>query len=133
MSQPNENDPLKTQVGGDHYKKYKYQPVEFFKDMGGLDFLRANILKYVARWRDKGGVEDLKKALHYAMIAQEDQWEKIQMEERFLDQFKRDERLVMNLAMCGDFGQVIAKLKAMIRFYSRTSLEKEDNDGKLSE
>jgi len=28
-------------------------------------FLRGNVIKYVARCEDKGGLEDLKKASHY--------------------------------------------------------------------
>jgi hypothetical protein len=28
-------------------------------------FLWGNVIKYIARWQDKGGVEDLRKARHY--------------------------------------------------------------------
>lgn len=31
----------------------------------GLDYTEGNIIKYVSRWRLKGGVEDLRKALWY--------------------------------------------------------------------
>lgn len=31
----------------------------------GLGFLDGNVVKYVARWRTKNGLEDLKKARHY--------------------------------------------------------------------
>jgi hypothetical protein len=27
--------------------------------------MEGNIIKYVSRWRDKGGVQDLRKAQHY--------------------------------------------------------------------
>ena len=30
-----------------------------------LDFFEGNIVKYVTRWRDKNGLEDLKKAKQY--------------------------------------------------------------------
>ncbi len=30
-----------------------------------LDFFEGNIVKYVTRWKDKNGVEDLKKAKQY--------------------------------------------------------------------
>ena len=30
-----------------------------------LDFFEGNVLKYITRWRQKGGVEDLKKAKAY--------------------------------------------------------------------
>ena len=53
------------QVGGDHYQGYDYQPLELIEDLG-LSFAEGNILKYVIRFRDKGGKEDLLKALDYA-------------------------------------------------------------------
>jgi hypothetical protein len=52
------------QVGGDHYRKKAMQPWDFIA-ANGLGFFEGNIVKYVSRWRDKGGVEDLKKARHY--------------------------------------------------------------------
>lgn len=53
------------QVGGDHYQGYDYQPLELIEDLG-LSFAEGNILKYAIRFRDKGGKEDLLKALDYA-------------------------------------------------------------------
>jgi len=52
------------QVGGVHYKTKTLQPWDAIIawDMGFLD---GNALKYLVRFRDKGGVEDLKKARHY--------------------------------------------------------------------
>ena len=61
------SDPLQTQVGGDHYKRLKYQPLEFILD-AKLDFVTGNIVKYIARYPHKNGVEDLKKALHYVQF-----------------------------------------------------------------
>jgi hypothetical protein len=55
---------LDTQVGGDHYRKMGIQPIEYiFRN--GLGFAEGNVVKYVTRWKDKGGVEDLRKARHY--------------------------------------------------------------------
>jgi len=56
--------PYNVQIGGDHYKKYKIQPTEFIL-ANGIGFCEGNVIKYVTRWKDKGGVEDLKKARHY--------------------------------------------------------------------
>ncbi len=56
--------PSETQVGGDHYTKLPIQPFAFIQ-ANGLGFAEGNVVKYVTRWRDKGGVEDLKKARHY--------------------------------------------------------------------
>jgi hypothetical protein len=60
------------QVGGDHYKKKKITPWEII-DMLGLDFYEGSALKYLLRYRDKGGVKDLEKLRHYTdkMIARE--------------------------------------------------------------
>lgn len=55
---------LDRQVGGDHYKKLPMQPWEII-DALDLDFYDGNALKYLLRWRSKGGVEDLRKAIHY--------------------------------------------------------------------
>lgn len=52
------------QEGGDHYKKSSIQPWDAIIDWR-LGFLDGNVVKYVARWRKKGGIEDLKKARHY--------------------------------------------------------------------
>lgn len=52
------------QVGGDHYRSKKIQPWDAIVAWG-CGFLDGNIIKYVARYRAKGGVEDLKKARHY--------------------------------------------------------------------
>lgn len=52
------------QVGGEHYKRLEPQPWDVIV-LWGLGFLDGNVVKYVARFRSKGGVEDLKKARHY--------------------------------------------------------------------
>ena len=54
---------LETQVGGNHYAKMNIQPMEFSM-ANGLDACQHTAIKYVARFRDKGGIEDLKKAIH---------------------------------------------------------------------
>jgi len=56
--------PLDVQVAGDHYKKLKIQPVEYIH-ANGLPFIEGSVIKYVTRWRDKGGVKDLEKARHF--------------------------------------------------------------------
>jgi hypothetical protein len=51
------------QVGGVHYQK-DIQPWDYII-ANKLGYLEGNIVKYVSRWKDKGGVQDLKKAQHY--------------------------------------------------------------------
>jgi hypothetical protein len=55
---------LETQVGGDHYKAFAIEPMEF-NIRNGIPFAEGNIIKYVCRWKAKGGVQDLEKARHY--------------------------------------------------------------------
>ena len=55
--------PLEKQVGGDHYKEH-LNPIEFY--MGcSPDFALFNASKYVLRHREKNGIQDLEKAIHY--------------------------------------------------------------------
>lgn len=55
---------LDVQVGGGHYKDMKIQPIEYIH-ANGIPFAEGSVIKYVSRWRAKGGVEDLKKARHF--------------------------------------------------------------------
>lgn len=55
---------LNTQVAGDHYKSLKIQPIEFIH-ANGIPFAEGSVIKYVTRWRDKGGIKDLEKAKHF--------------------------------------------------------------------
>lgn len=55
---------LNTQVDGNHYKDMAIQPVVYCQ-VNKLPWCEANIVKYVSRWRTKGGMRDLEKARHY--------------------------------------------------------------------
>jgi len=52
------------QVGGNHYKDMKIQPIEFIQ-ANDLGFCEGNAIKYICRFRNKNGIEDLRKARHY--------------------------------------------------------------------
>ena len=52
------------QVAGSLYQKLKIQPIEYIL-ANKLGFCEGAIIKYVSRWRDKGGVEDLRKAKQF--------------------------------------------------------------------
>lgn len=56
------------QVGGEHYKYKAIQPWDFISS-NNIPFLEGSAIKYLTRWRDKGGIEDLKKAQHYVQKA----------------------------------------------------------------
>lgn len=53
------------QVGGSHYSRYgNLQPWDTFIPWN-LNGFQAAIIAYVVRYREKGGIEDLKKSIHY--------------------------------------------------------------------
>ena len=52
------------QHGGTHYKDKAVQPWDYIIG-NNLGYLEGNVVKYVSRWRDKGGIQDLQKARHY--------------------------------------------------------------------
>jgi len=54
-----------TQVGGTHYKKEGGEQHWDRVHRLGLNWYAANVTKYVERYRDKNGVQDLEKARHY--------------------------------------------------------------------
>lgn len=58
---------LDTQVGGNHYKDLKIQPIEFIH-ANNIDFISANIIKYAARHKSKNKDEDMKKIIHYSLL-----------------------------------------------------------------
>jgi hypothetical protein len=62
--EPTPQTALDVQVGGEHYKKMKIQPVEFIH-ANGIPFIEGNIVKYIVRWREKNGIKDLEKVKHY--------------------------------------------------------------------
>ena len=59
--------PQYTQVGGNHYTKFRIQPYEFISK-NNLSFFQGNVVKYVCRYQRKGGAEDLKKIVHYCQL-----------------------------------------------------------------
>ena len=54
---------LDTQIGGSHYKNMPIQPMQYSM-ANELDACQHTIIKYVTRFREKGGVQDLEKAKH---------------------------------------------------------------------
>ena len=58
---------LGTQIGGSHYTDCAIQPIEYIW-ANGLGFSEGNIVKYVTRWKSKGGIKDLEKAKHHIAL-----------------------------------------------------------------
>ena len=57
------------QVGGEHYRAKTIQPwtaMESWMTPEQFEgYLRGNVIKYIARYKDKNGIEDVYKARHY--------------------------------------------------------------------
>jgi len=55
---------MDVQEGGGHYKDMKIQPLEYIH-ANNIPFAEGCVIKYISRWRGKGGIQDLKKARHF--------------------------------------------------------------------
>lgn len=58
------------QVGGEHYKASEFQPWDLMHRYN-IKFLEGCAIKYISRWRNKNGVQDLEKALHFVRKLEE--------------------------------------------------------------
>lgn len=62
-------DPNQEQVGGTHYKDLAIQPWDYMESLMSPSqfegYLRGNVLKYISRYPEKAGLQDLQKAAHY--------------------------------------------------------------------
>jgi hypothetical protein len=52
------------QVGGTHYSRLGIEPIQFI-ETNALGYHEGNVIKYISRWRNKNGLEDLNKAKWY--------------------------------------------------------------------
>ena len=52
------------QHGGRHYITKPIQPWDYII-ANGMGYLEGNIIKYISRYKEKGGLDDLIKASHY--------------------------------------------------------------------
>ena len=56
--------PDDNQIGGSHYKEFTIQPWTFIRK-NKLSYFQGNVIKYVCRYENKNGIEDLEKIKHY--------------------------------------------------------------------
>ena len=59
--------PQDKQIGGSHYKDFHIQPYEFISK-NDLSFFQGNVIKYVCRYMNKNGIQDLEKIIHYCEL-----------------------------------------------------------------
>ena len=53
-----------TDHGPSYYRDGGIQPIKYIQE-NKLNFCEGNVVKYITRWRTKGGISDLRKAKHY--------------------------------------------------------------------
>lgn len=53
------------QVGGDHYSNKKIAPIDYIL-ANNMGFIEGNIIKYITRYKEKNGAQDVEKVIHYA-------------------------------------------------------------------
>jgi len=58
---------LDKQIAGKHYKDMSIQPIEFCQK-NNLTACETHAIGYICRHRDKGGAEDIRKAIHMLEI-----------------------------------------------------------------
>jgi len=52
------------QISGNHYKKNGIQPWDYVI-ANNMGYLEGSAIKYITRWKDKNGVDDIRKAIHF--------------------------------------------------------------------
>lgn len=62
---------LNYQVGGNHYKQLKIEPIEYIVK-NNLGYREGNAIKYISRHQFKNGAEDVRKAIHMLEMILED-------------------------------------------------------------
>ena len=81
--------PYKKQIGGKHYLKYKIQPSRFVVE-NKLLYPEGCVIKYILRHQDKGGKQDLLKAIHFIeMIMERDYRDEKEKQETWVEGYRK--------------------------------------------
>ena len=110
-----------TQIGGGHYIKNKYQHWDYVIDTN-LHYLLSCATKYIARWRDKNGIEDLQKPIHYLEKAEESgvftrgkqDTNLMFRTEEFCNQLNDDDAMVIRLIVTNKYTEAKHQIKSLI-------------------
>lgn len=116
------------QIGGDHYKKQSYQHWNMVADTD-LPYLLGCATKYVTRWKDKNGIQDLDKSIHYLekadkeLIFAEDNEEFKMYYELFYTQFDHFEKLALELIFEGLYEDAINLIRNCIHNVKNSEMD----------
>lgn len=115
------------QVNGDHYM-HDYQPWDFILD-NDIGFLAGNAIKYIVRHRKKGGVNDLRKCIHYLHKIKSSGWKiSKNINQRELHRFTKQLKYIADISIiynicAGNIDNAIIKINNLI------SVTMSENDG----
>lgn len=106
------------QVGGTHYQRLQYQTWDLIRDLE-IDYFLGNVIKYISRYKNKNGVEDLKKAKSYLLkIVNEDIKTNFYYDAKLIDtyvnQFDDDVAKLLCLVFTKNFTILISALNLQI-------------------
>jgi hypothetical protein len=109
------------QIGGNHYNNKPYQHWDWAIDTN-QPYLIACATKYVSRWREKNGVQDLRKAAHYLAKAEERGIKVPTMPRdlvmincsKYLAQLNSDDALIIIEIMSNDFTYAQRKISELV-------------------
>lgn len=57
------------QINGSHYENLKYEPVQLYEAVNQISWFQAEPIKYLSRFKNKNGINDLNKAKHIISMA----------------------------------------------------------------
>ncbi len=107
------------QIGGDHYKNHAYQHWNMVCDTD-LPYVLGCATKYVSRWENKNGIEDLRKSIHYIekadqeVIFAENSDEFTSYYRLFLTQFGEFEQQVLEFIYEGLYSEAVELIRDRI-------------------
>tara|TARA_Y100000114_G_C11635734_1_gene266689 strand:- start:59 stop:343 length:285 start_codon:yes stop_codon:yes gene_type:complete len=91
----------KKQIGGSHYKSFVIEPWTFIQE-NELNPFQANVIRYTCRYKNKGGIQDLQKIIHYCEMEIDFMKKKAKQKERELVSQSEVEELAAEIAQMQD-------------------------------
>ena len=113
------------QIGGKHYKR-EYQHWDLVCDLN-LHYLLGCSTKYVSRWQEKNGLEDLRKSLHYiakfedraildrSLCFEEYTPEQVSLLGVFCNQLNEVDGIIIKLICSGNFDEAVKLINELIK------------------
>ena len=114
------------QVGGSHYKNFAIEPIEFIVK-NKLAYCEANVIKYVCRHKEKNGVQDIDKAIHYLELLKHLEYPAVEMPKRLV--YRIDQRgNIYDVRKVSELQSVLVRKFDLSLIYEREALLNVLND-----